>query len=147
MFRTPVPTDLPALSALCLRSKAYWGYDPAFIDACRAELTLSEADLAAFSFQMAEADGAPVGVAAVGRGKVAELELLFIDPPAIGTGLGGHLFDWSVRVARAQGSKTLRIEADPGARSFYEQMGAVVTGSAPSSSVPGRSLPVLEMSL
>ena len=33
--------DLEALSALCLRSKAHWGYDAAFMAAWGQELTLT----------------------------------------------------------------------------------------------------------
>ena len=33
--------ELDALSTLCLRSKAVWGYDKEFMNACRAELTLN----------------------------------------------------------------------------------------------------------
>ena len=33
--------ELQSLTELCLRSKAVWGYDAAFMAACRIELTLS----------------------------------------------------------------------------------------------------------
>ena len=37
--------ELPGLSELCLRSKAVWGYDDAFMTACRTELTLRPDEL------------------------------------------------------------------------------------------------------
>ncbi len=149
ILRPATAADLPALSALCLRSKAHWGYDAAFIDACRAELTLTTANLEAFAFKMAAAaDGTPLAVAAVGRtAPIAELELMFVDPPAMGRGLGRRLFGWACATARKAGATRMRIEADPGARPFYERMGAVVTGDAASGSVPGRRLPVLHLDL
>ena len=64
-FRPPCADELPALSALCLRSKAVWGYDDAFIEACRAELVLSPDDLTSTSLQVAEDDSGVIGVAQV----------------------------------------------------------------------------------
>jgi hypothetical protein len=37
--------ELPALSALCFRSKAVWGYDNDFMEACRRELSIEPCDL------------------------------------------------------------------------------------------------------
>ena len=46
--------EAAALSALALRSKAHWGYDAAFLDACRAELTLRDDELASRRTLVAE---------------------------------------------------------------------------------------------
>ncbi|MEL7012063.1 MAG: GNAT family N-acetyltransferase [Pseudomonadota bacterium] len=140
--------ELPALSALCLRSKAYWGYDAAFMAACVPVLTLTEADLSAGPFVVAETQGRAAGLAQVtGTPDSMEIDLLFVDPEFIGTGCGRVLFDWCTTTAAGLGAKMLRIEADPGAAPFYEKMGAVRVGDAPSTAVAGRSLPLLEMSL
>jgi hypothetical protein len=40
-LRTPRPDEATILTELCLRSKAVWGYDEAFMLACRNELTLA----------------------------------------------------------------------------------------------------------
>ena len=53
------------LSALCLRSKAMWGYDNNFMEACRGELTIEPSDLRLTSIAVAEKDGKIVGVAQV----------------------------------------------------------------------------------
>jgi hypothetical protein len=42
-----------------------WGYDDAFIEACRAELVLSPDDLTSTSLQVAEDDSGVIGVAQV----------------------------------------------------------------------------------
>ena len=39
-IRRARPDEAALLSALALRSKAYWGYDTAFIEACVAALTI-----------------------------------------------------------------------------------------------------------
>ena len=47
-------TEASRLSALALRAKAHWGYSPAFMQACRAELTVSSEQIAQGIFVVAE---------------------------------------------------------------------------------------------
>jgi GNAT superfamily N-acetyltransferase len=145
------PAEAAALSALALRSKGYWGYDAAFLDACRDELTLSP-DQAAAARVVRDAGGAVRGFHLLapdadvhpGRG---ELLMLFVDPSAIGRGVGRALLEDAVRYAARRGWSTLRVESDPGAEGFYLAHGARRVGSVPSGSVPGRDLPLLELSV
>lgn len=138
--------ELEALSELCLRAKSVWGYDAAFIEACRAELMLHASDLAGDAVYVAECGGAVVGLAQVSsEGTVASLEKLFIEPSAMRTGLGRQLFDWAARKARVLGARELNIESDPGAAEFYRRMGAGDDGFAASASIPGRTLPRLKL--
>lgn len=140
--------DLAAMSALCLRSKAHWGYDAVFMAACREELTLTENDLDTSALTSAWRDGALAGVAQVKpEENGAEIWKLFVDPPHMGTGVGRQLFAWCVDQAENLGAAELRIEADPEAVPFYQRMGAKITGSAPSGSIPGRRLPLLRYTL
>lgn len=140
--------ELKRLSELCLRSKAVWGYDKAFMDACRAELTLTERDLRDSEMRVAEKDGEIVGVAQISlEGEVAHLEKLFIEPAAMRSGAGRALFAWCKTAARAKGASTMIIEADPDAAAFYRRMGARDDGRAPSGSIPGRFLPRLRLTL
>ncbi|KZY32658.1 hypothetical protein A3731_21760 [Roseovarius sp. HI0049] len=145
---SPCVTDLPDLSALCLRSKAHWGYDAVFMAACHEELTLTEDDLETSALIAAYRDGALAGVAQIKPEETgAEIWKLFVDPPQMGTGVGRHLFSWCVNEAGKLGAESLRIEADPEAVPFYQRMGAKITGSAPSGSIPGRRLPLLRYTL
>jgi len=147
-LRSARPGERTQLSALCLRSKAHWGYDAAFLEACRAELTLSAADLRAAGLAVAERAGAFAGVVQVSsEGAEADLLKLFVDPPAMGAGVGRALFDWAVEAAREAGAARLLIEADPDAAPFYERIGARRIGDAPSGSIPGRRLPLLAFAL
>jgi GNAT superfamily N-acetyltransferase len=142
------PDEAAALSALALRSKGYWGYDAAFLDACRAELTVTP-DQAARARVVRDAGGivrgfhllAPDPDGGAGRG---ELLMLFVDPSAIGSGIGRALLEDAVRYAAHRGWSALRIESDPGAEGFYVAHGARRVGMAASGSVPGRELPLLE---
>ena len=147
-LRSARPEEGPALTELCLRSKAVWGYDDAFMQACRKELTLTPAAIMASQVQVAELDGRLAGVAEVkSGGDTAQLEKLFVEPAMLRTGTGRRLLDWAKATARAAGATALVIEADPGAAEFYRRMGAVDDGLVPSGSIPGRLIPRLNLRL
>lgn len=140
--------ELDQLSDLCLRSKAVWGYDDAFLAACRAELTIRPAELSATKVQVAERDGRILGVAQVSVAHdTAHLERLFVDPASLRSGAGRELFAWARAEAQSAGACTLVIESDPGAAGFYRRMGASDDGVVPSGSIAGRTIPRLKLSL
>lgn len=140
--------ELEQLSDLCLRSKAVWGYDEAFLAACRAELTLRPADLSATKVQVAESGGRILGVVQVSvTHDTAHLEKLFVEPASLRSGAGRELFAWARAEARSAGAHTLMIESDPGAAAFYRRMGASDDGVTPSGSIPGRTIPRLKLRL
>ncbi len=147
-LRPARPEEAAALTALCLRSKAVWGYDAAFLEACREELTLTPADLGGAGVIVAVLDGVAVGLAEISvAGESAELEKLFVEPGLLRGGVGRRLFTWAVEAARAQGAARMEIAADPGAADFYRRMGAVDDGEVASGSIPGRVLPRLKLGL
>lgn len=141
--------EAAGLSALVLRSKAHWGYDAAFMAACREELTFGAERLAAGRAVVAEsAGGVLAGCATLdGEPPAGALGMLFVDPPFIGQGVGRLLYDHVLAAARAHGFARLTIDADPHAEGFYRAMGAVRIGSTPSGSIPGRELPLLRVEL
>jgi GNAT superfamily N-acetyltransferase len=144
IVRPPTVEELPALSALCFRSKAVWGYDDDFMEACRRELSIEPRDLRSTSIAVAEQDSRLVGVAQIKViGSEADLLKLFVEPTALRSGIGRALFAWATDLARSQGADRLVIDADPDAASFYTRMGAQHVGLAPSGSIPGRMLPKL----
>ncbi|MYS01695.1 MULTISPECIES: GNAT family N-acetyltransferase, partial [unclassified Streptomyces] len=75
------------------------------------------------------------------------LGMMFVEPDAIGQGVGRLLFGHAREQARRLGFTLLTIDADPNAEPFYTAMGAVRVGAVPSGSVPGRMLPLLELAL
>lgn len=144
IIRNPRLDELADLSDLCFRSKAVWGYDEAFMNACRGELSIGPRDLTTTHVGVAEADGSVVGVAQLRFGVGdAELLKLFVEPDGLQKGTGRALFAWAVDVARNGGAHRMTIEADPGAVPFYRRMGARDAGFVPSGSIPGRMLPKL----
>ena len=149
-LRPAVPEDAKALTALALRSKAYWGYDDAFMKACAAELTITPERIANEDMIVAEADGVIAGMVALAPGDsadVRELEDMFVDTPFIGSGLGAQLMAHAEEIARAHGAAHIDVDADPNAQGFYEKCGYQLTGSSPSASIPGRTLPRLRLTL
>ncbi len=148
-LRPARPEEAAALSALCLRSKAVWGYDAAFLQACRGELTLSAPEITAGGVLVAERDGRAAGVARLGvaPGGEAEILLLFVEPARLGHGIGRRLFAALERMAKDAGCSRLVAVADPGAEGFYLRMGMERAGEEASGSIPGRRLPKLEKRL
>src|SRR5437870_1549027 len=137
------------LSALCVRSKAHWGYDAEFMRLSAAALTVNESDIAAGRVLVAsDGNGRTLGVVRVEPGgEQAELDLMFVDPPAIGSGAGRALFEAAAVLARRLGAKSMAILADPNAALFYERMGARFVARAPSDAIYGRMLPLYEYDL
>ena len=106
--------ELPSLSALCLRSKAVWGYDEAFMIACRTELTLCPDELKSTHLHVAERGSIVVGLAQVKVADTdAELLKLFVEPALLRSGVGGLLFEWATARAQSLGAVRMIIEADP----------------------------------
>jgi GNAT superfamily N-acetyltransferase len=148
-LRPPQPHEAEALTVLCLRSKAAWGYDEAFMRACRKELTITAEMIASDKIILADRAGELVGLAQlwVAADEEAELAKLFVDPLHLRSGAGRRLFDWSVAAARSAGARSLVVDSDPNAAEFYRRMGMMDDGAAPSGSIPGRMLPRLRLAL
>jgi GNAT superfamily N-acetyltransferase len=141
------------LTALCLRSKAHWGYDAEFMRLSVQSLTVSEESITQGRVLVATDEaGSVIGTVTVmpdveSGGADAELGLMFVDPAAIGAGIGRSLFDEAVGLARRLGYRRMTILADANAAPFYERMGARFLRHAPSDAIPGRTLPFYEFDL
>jgi GNAT superfamily N-acetyltransferase len=146
-IRTPRPGEAAMPTELCLRSRAVWGYDREFMQACRDELTLTPNLMQSSRLQVAEVEGCIVGVAQVTLNDCgAELDKLFVEPPWLRSGAGRRFFGWAKKIASEAGAVTLVIEADPDAAGFYRRMGAIDDGVAPGS-IAGRLIPKLKLLL
>lgn len=139
------------ISRLALHSKAHWGYEAEFLDACCDELTYSEAQLEAceYEFRVCEAQGSIIGFYALKLldADVAELEALFVEPGMIGRGYGRLLIDHAKETAAARGVRQIIIQGDPNAESFYIATGGVRDGERESGSIPERFLPIFRIGL
>ncbi len=142
--------EAEALSALCKRAKAHWGYDAEFMLLSDASLTITPALIETGRVLVAQDEGGAIaGMASLAllHDDVWDLLHMFVEPAAMGTGAGRALFVAIAEMARRLGGRVLSIQSDPNAEGFYRRLGARRTGEAPSESVPGRMLPMLEFDL
>lgn len=137
VLRAARPGEAEVLSGLVLRSKAYWGYDEAFLAGCEEALRLRPGEVVRRRTVVAERDGVVLGVATLdGEPPDGGLGLLFVEPDVIGRGIGRTLYRHVVDAAGRLGFERVTVESDPHAVPFYLAMGAERTGQ-------DRELPVL----
>jgi GNAT superfamily N-acetyltransferase len=140
--------EADALSDLALRSKALWGYDAAFMAACRAELTVQPDAIEAGEVWAAEDGEVLVGVLEIiPKRPDAELRLIFVAPERIDHGVGAMLWAHAEARARAHRANGISLDADPNSVGFYMRMGMQIVGESPSGSIPGRMLPRMRKAL
>ena len=87
MIRAARLAESGTLTELCVRSKAHWGYDAAFMARCRDSLRVRpEAIRGGWVFVAVDEADRPLGVAQIDLvDGAADLGLLFVDPPTHGT--------------------------------------------------------------
>ncbi|WP_165390203.1 GNAT family N-acetyltransferase [Thalassococcus sp. S3] len=141
--------EAEALTDLSLRSKRSNGYDHAFMEACRDELTVRPEDLADGTYWVIEdEDLAACACLQIDRASGSgEVHSFFVDPDRKGQGIGKALWAHLVREARQHDLNGLVLDADPHAVGFYQAMGCVEAGLTPSGSIPGRMLPRMHLDL
>jgi GNAT superfamily N-acetyltransferase len=126
------------LREIARSAKGHWGYDPQLVADWAAAI-----DFPPEERLVVEDQG---WAAVVPRGEVAWLDDLWVEPGAIGQGLGRELFERAAAIAREAGCTRMEWEAEPNALGFYERLGAVyVRDSEPSEW--GRVLAVMGVSL
>jgi GNAT superfamily N-acetyltransferase len=115
------PGDFERVRELTLESKAHWGYDRDFVRRWAEGLSFESA----CERWVAELDGAIVAWAALvpPADGVAVLDDLWVDPAAMGRGLGSRLFRLAADRARELGAQRLEWGAEPNAVGFYEKLG------------------------
>jgi GNAT superfamily N-acetyltransferase len=145
------PAEAEALNAMIVRSKAHWGYDATLLQFWRADLVLDADTIARDPVYCAEdaASGAVLGMSHCWLLSAEEvyLDRLFVEPAAMGRGVGALLWRHALQQAQAGGAAAIVLDADPNARLFYERMGAVVVGWEDSTIVPGRRIPRMRYTL
>jgi N-acetylglutamate synthase-like GNAT family acetyltransferase len=145
VIRSAAAAEAPTLTALAFRSKAYWGYDATFMEACREDLTTSADDILAGLVYVIEEAGRIVGFYKLRLHAAEEAELidLFVEPDAIGRGYGKRLWQHAVGTARQLGVRRITFQSEPHAEGFYQAMGAERIGVSESTVFPGRMLPLM----
>jgi GNAT superfamily N-acetyltransferase len=139
--------EAESLTALAIRSKAYWGYDAEFMSKAAPELTCEPdkfgPDLLVF---LLEAEGSILGFYSLIPLNDATIELhdLFVDPDHIGEGMGALLWRHAVQTARKRNYQTIVLTADPHAEPFYRKCGAITRDYIISPIQVDRSLPQMQ---
>jgi GNAT superfamily N-acetyltransferase len=148
-IRRALPTEAAVLSSLALRSKAHWGYDADFLAACRDDLTLSADNIATSAVYVFDGADAPSGFYRLVHQDdgMAELDALFVEPTAMGQGVGRCLWRHAVVTAAKLGCSEMVWQSDPQAEGFYLAMGAQRAGVTESMVMPGRMLPLMRFRL
>jgi GNAT superfamily N-acetyltransferase len=145
VLRRAVCGEAAEITALVLRAKAAWGYDPQFMRRAAAELVVSEQDIASREVFVAQVGEILAGVAAIDHvAEPPEIDRLFVDPVHQGTGVGRALLRCALEAARAHSLRELAIVSDPHAEAFYLSQGAIRVGAQRSPST-GRELPLLSI--
>ena len=151
VIRAAKGTDAEVLSALALRSKAYWGYSPEFMAACRGELSYDSHQIAAkdLYFAVCQVSDDLVGFYGIEQLADGQFELcdLFVEPRFIGQGYGRLLIENAKQKASELGAICLTVQGDPNAEGFYAAAGGVHIDQRESGSVPGRFLPLFRIDL
>ena len=149
-IRPARPDEATALSALCLRSKAHWGYDEAFMSRARRTLMVSPEQIKSGDVWVAETDWKLAGMVALAKlddPELVDLDKLFVEPAHIRSGAGRALMAFAIEEARRRGYPRMAILADPNAAKFYEKLGAIYVGERASDAIPERLLPYFELTL
>ena len=147
-IRRALPSEAAKLSALALRSKALWGYNAAFMEACRSPLTVDPAAIEKCPFYILDEGGVITGFYGLsGQPPRGEIEFLFVEPESVRSGRGQRLARHFLALARSLGFEELDVSADPSAEGFYVAMGAVRIAEVPSDAIPNRLIPRLRFSL
>jgi GNAT superfamily N-acetyltransferase len=144
LIRPAAVSEAAQLTALVMRSKAYWGYSADFLRQAAPELTVSEQDIVAGKVSVAERDERPVGISVLDLAEPPELVALFVERDMIGRGVGGALLAHALERARAAGVDSVLIESDPNAEPFYRAHGAEPIGER-TSTTTGRQLTLLRL--
>lgn len=144
-IRRARPQDADALTAVAQAAKRFWGYPEEWLSLWQSGLTFTPGYVRSCPVYCAEAGHELVGVYGLGNAdSVWTMEHLWVRPDVIRQGIGGQLLNHAIKLIRAAGGATLRIESDPNAEGFYLKMGARRIGELPSRP-EGRKIPLLEM--
>jgi GNAT superfamily N-acetyltransferase len=119
------PQEADALTEIAHAAKRHWGYPERWIESWRDTLTIRAEFIAANVTYCAMEDFRAVGFYLLtNESDGLHLDHLWIEPRAMGRGIGRALFEHALEQTRRLGHRTLKIEADPNAEGFYARMGA-----------------------
>lgn len=140
--------DHSVLTDITQRSKAHWGYSGEQMEKWRNVLTISKTYIEINNVYKLVVTPVIAGYYSYYSEDVATIKLdnLFILPDYMGKGLGKLLLDDFIMRAKKDNAKSIILESDPNAETFYAKHGFVTTGQAETGTT-GRYLPIMELDL
>lgn len=148
-IRRPSLEEADFMTQLCLRSKQSIGYDDAFMAQCQDELAVTPERLQQgefWVFAQTQIEGF-VCLKVAPDGRSGEISSFFIAPESQKKSIGRLLWRKILERSKELGLKKLRLDSEPLSAGFYEKLGFEVIGQVSSGSIPGRMLPLMEMTL
>lgn len=144
-IRPATAQDANQLSRLAIRSKAYWPYDPSFIELCKSDLTITPERAEMGNIFVAQHEEQIVGFYSFSlHSNPPEMNNLFVLPELIGKGVGLQLWKHAIEFARSQDWRYFVMDADPyAAEKFYYKIGCYKIGEIESTALKGRFIPKL----
>lgn len=131
---------------LAFRSKAYWQYPMAYLEAAREHLKLTALQIGEGWGEIAvDSQNRWLGYYFIlPKAFECQLEHLWVEPDFIRKGIGQKLLDQAIQsVKRAGFLDTIRVFSDPKAEGFYLKNGFIRVGEKPSKVEGGPSHPEL----
>ncbi|MFK8045188.1 MAG: GNAT family N-acetyltransferase [Crocinitomicaceae bacterium] len=141
-------TDSKDLTELTIRSKSYWGYSSEQITEWKDDLTIRTE-----SIDQNEVYKLVQGHQLIGyysfkevENKIIKLDNIFLEPSYIGIGFGKIMMNHFFEIIEGSECETIRLDSEPNAEKFYQNLGFKVVGKL-ESSIPNRFLPVMELKI
>jgi ribosomal protein S18 acetylase RimI-like enzyme len=136
--------EAAVLTDIAVRSEAYWGYDPEFMESFRRAYKVTESFINENPVYVIEEQGSISGFYGVVSDKgETELEYFYVSPDYIGKGLGKLLWTHLVGYCRENGIARISLVTSPQAVGFYTKLGAEQVGEVESLVRKGRMVPML----
>jgi N-acetylglutamate synthase-like GNAT family acetyltransferase len=129
-IRRAVSADGPVLTRMVRESAAYTGEYQRMVE----NIVISAELIARDRVYVCEHEGRIVGFySLLARPDDAELDFMFVENGAFGSGIGRLLFQHMLEEARQLGYAIVKIISHPPAEGFYQRMGAMTVAVKPPS--------------
>lgn len=143
-IRRAQPNEGSDLTELAIRSKSFWPYSADYIKKCRTPLTVDAAYVRRWPTYVLEDENQLLGFYSFFENNDRRwLDNLWLEPSAIGSGMGKCLFEHAVKTAQELNWVPFYIAGDAFALKFYLKMGCQHVGFEKSQVLENFYLPLL----
>ncbi|MFZ1042085.1 MAG: GNAT family N-acetyltransferase [Anaerolineales bacterium] len=123
-IRRALPEEAEVLTQIAIAAKGHWGYPERWMQIWTPELTFDSGYFEKNESWTAGVENHPVGFhTLLEKDGIAWLENLWVIPSQMRHGDGNALFKHALHLSKQRGYHVLRLESDPNAVGFYEEMG------------------------